>query len=182
MGCLVAHLLLIFGCVVLIAMAIVTLPEGRAVSILPTVIAGQPVSFFLSPEALWLLGFGLAPAALACAASTPPMQPRWLAVRDSRKPYRRIGCSRATGRRGFLISWEIMGLGGAVMLLSERLSADSGKPVLFMLGLLEVGAVALLALCCCSPPKRAASHLRRFERQRRPILVRRPRSSLDCSF
>ena len=37
-----------------------------------------------------------------------------------------------------------MSFGGAVMILSERLSANAGRPVLFMLALLEVGAVALL--------------------------------------
>ena len=30
------------------------------------------------------------------------------------------------------------------MILSEKLSSDAGRPVLFMLGLLEVGAIALL--------------------------------------
>ncbi len=45
---------------------------------------------------------------------------------------------------GFLISWEIMSFGGAVMILGEKLSSDAGRPVLFMLGLLEVGAIALV--------------------------------------
>ena len=45
---------------------------------------------------------------------------------------------------GFLIAWEIMSFGGAVMILSEKLAPDAGRPVLFMLGLLEVGAIALL--------------------------------------
>ena len=44
----------------------------------------------------------------------------------------------------FLVAWELMSLGGAVMLLSERLAPSPGSPVLFMLGLLEVGSVALL--------------------------------------
>jgi hydrogenase-4 component B len=144
-GLFVAHLLLIFGCVVLIAMAIVTLPQATAVSILPTVIAGQPVSFFLSPEALWLLGFGLAPAALACAASSPADRGHagWL-FGTAASLIGALGVLGLQDGASFLISWEIMGLGGAVMLLSECLSADTGKPVLFMLGLLEVGAVALL--------------------------------------
>ena len=46
--------------------------------------------------------------------------------------------------RAFLIAWEIMSFGGAVMILSEKLSPHSGRPVLFMLGLLEIGAVALV--------------------------------------
>jgi hydrogenase-4 component B len=144
-GLFVARLLLIFGCVALIAITITTLPRATAISILPTVIAGQRVSFFLSPEALWLLGFGLAPAALACVASSPADRGRagWL-FGAAASLIGALGVLGLQDGASFLISWEIMSLAGAIMLLSERLSADSGKPVLFMLGLLEVGAVALL--------------------------------------
>ncbi len=45
---------------------------------------------------------------------------------------------------GFLIAWEIMSFGGALMVLSEGLCPNTGRPVLFMLGLLEVGALALV--------------------------------------
>ncbi len=38
-----------------------------------------------------------------------------------------------------------MSFGGAVMIFSEKLSSEVGRPVLFMLGLLEIGAVALIA-------------------------------------
>ena len=44
----------------------------------------------------------------------------------------------------FLIAWEVMSVGGAVMILTERVSKHTGVPVLFMLALLEVGAVAVL--------------------------------------
>jgi formate hydrogenlyase subunit 3/multisubunit Na+/H+ antiporter MnhD subunit len=44
----------------------------------------------------------------------------------------------------FLIAWEVMSLGGAVMILGEGHRERPGIPVLFMLGLLEVGAVAIL--------------------------------------
>ena len=44
----------------------------------------------------------------------------------------------------FLVAWEIMSLGGAVMILGEDLASETGRPVLFMLALLEVGAVALM--------------------------------------
>ena len=47
-------------------------------------------------------------------------------------------------RVSFLVAWEIMSLGGAVMILGEDLAADDGRPVLFMLGLLEAGSVALI--------------------------------------
>jgi formate hydrogenlyase subunit 3/multisubunit Na+/H+ antiporter MnhD subunit len=43
-----------------------------------------------------------------------------------------------------LVAWELMSLGGAVMLLAERLGPRAGGANLFMLALLEVGAVALL--------------------------------------
>ncbi|CUI93682.1 Hydrogenase-4 component B [Achromobacter xylosoxidans] len=43
-----------------------------------------------------------------------------------------------------LISWELMSLGAGAMLLSEGLGREAGMNVLFMLALLEVGAVALL--------------------------------------
>jgi formate hydrogenlyase subunit 3/multisubunit Na+/H+ antiporter MnhD subunit len=44
----------------------------------------------------------------------------------------------------FLIAWELMSFGGAVMILGEDLTPERGRPVLFMLGLLEAGAVALI--------------------------------------
>ena len=37
-----------------------------------------------------------------------------------------------------------MSLGGAVMLLGENLATERGRPALFMLALLEAGAVALI--------------------------------------
>ncbi len=43
-----------------------------------------------------------------------------------------------------LIAWEVMSLGGAVMILSDDLGPASGRAVLFMLALLEAGAVALV--------------------------------------
>ena len=61
---------------------------------------------------------------------------------------------------GFLIAWEIMSFGGAVMILSERLAPDAGRPVLFMLGMLEVGAVALLVAVLLLA---VAGHCLRFE-------------------
>ena len=44
----------------------------------------------------------------------------------------------------FLVAWEIMSLGGAVMILGENLAVETGRPVLFMLALLEAGAVAMI--------------------------------------
>ncbi|HTV28690.1 MAG TPA: proton-conducting transporter membrane subunit [Xanthobacteraceae bacterium] len=142
----VARVFLSAGCVTAIAAAIIGLPEGISATELPTVIAGEPVRFLLTPDALWLLGFGLAPAALACAVSTPSRRSHggWL-FGAAMSLIGALGVFGLQDGASFLIAWEIMSLGGAVMILSEKLASDAGRPVLFMLGLLEVGAVALVA-------------------------------------
>jgi hydrogenase-4 component B len=143
---LVTRVLLFAGCVTAIVAAIIGLPEGIPATNLPTVIAGEPVRFLLTPDALWLLGFGLAPAALACAVSTPsrPNQSGWL-FGAAMSLIGALGVFGLQDGATFLIAWEIMSLGGAVMILSEKLAPEVGRPVLFMLGLLEVGAIALVA-------------------------------------
>jgi hydrogenase-4 component B len=144
-GLIVARALLFVGSVAGIAAVLLALPHSPAAVALPTALAGESVSFHMSPDALWLFGFGLAPAALAGALATPARQGHagWLFGAGTSL----IGALGVFGLRegaGFLIAWEIMSFGGAVMILSEKLSPQSGRPVLFMLGLLEIGAVALL--------------------------------------
>ena len=140
-----SRLLLALGCVAGICAALLALPDGAATISLPTQLAGGAVTFQLTPAGAWLFGFGLAPAALACALATPVHQSRsgWLFGAAASL----IGALGVFGVRdgaGFLIAWELMSFGGALMILSEKLSADAGRPTLFMLGLLEIGAVALL--------------------------------------
>lgn len=144
-GLFAARVLLFFGCIAGILSAVLVLPGGSPAIVLPTQLAGQPVVFRLSPDALWLFAFGLAPAALACALATPARRRRagWLFGAAASL----IGALGVFGLQdgiAFLIAWEIMSFGGAVMILSERLSDRVGQPVLFMLGLLEVGALALI--------------------------------------
>ncbi len=140
-----ARALLLLGSIAGICAAIIALPAGTALAALPTMLAGAPVSFQLTPDAAWLLGFGLAPAALACALATPARsgRPGWL-FGAAMSLIGALGVFGVRDGAAFLIAWEIMSFGGALMILSERLSADAGRPVLFMLGLLEVGAVALV--------------------------------------
>ncbi len=140
-----ARALLLLGSIAGICAAIIALPAGTALAALPTMLAGAPVSFQLTPDAAWLLGFGLAPAALACALATPARsgRPGWL-FGAAMSLIGALGVFGVRDGAAFLIAWEIMSFGGALMILSERLSADTGRPVLFMLGLLEVGAVALV--------------------------------------
>jgi hydrogenase-4 component B len=140
-----ARFLLFLGCLAGIAAAVLTLPGGTADVTLPTALASETVHFKVSPEGLWLLGFGLTPAALACALATPAGQGKggWL-FGAAMSLIGALGVFGTGEGIAFLIAWEIMSFGGAVMILSEGLASEIGRPVLFMLGLLEVGAVALL--------------------------------------
>ena len=143
----IVRLLLFCGCGAVIAAVITSLPESTVAISLPTTLGGLPVKFVLPPDALWLLGFGLAPAALACAVSTPSQsgQGGWL-FGAATSLIGAVGVFGLQDGASFLVAWEVMSLGGAVMILSEKLSLPVGRPVLFMLGLLEVGAVALVAV------------------------------------
>jgi len=144
-GTLIARALLFLGSVVGILAALLALPGCTSTVVLPTKLAGESVPFGMSPEALWLFGFGLAPAALAGALATPAREGRsgWL-FGAAMSLIGALGVFGLENGAGFLIAWEIMSFGGAVMILSEKLTPQVGRPVLFMLGLLEIGAVALI--------------------------------------
>ena len=90
------------------------------------------------------MGFGLPAAILAAWLGTPGQgQSSWIFGAAASL----IGALGVFGLQDavtFLIAWEVMSLGGAVMLLGEKLSADAGEPTLMMLALLEAGAVALI--------------------------------------
>jgi hydrogenase-4 component B len=140
-----ARLLLVLGCFAGVAAALLALPGGTAAVALPTRLAGEAVAFQLRPDAAWLMGFGLVPAILACWLASPALQARggWL-FGAALSLIGALGVFGLDNGAGFLIAWEVMSLGGAVMLLGERRPTTTGRSVLFMLALLEVGAVALL--------------------------------------
>jgi len=125
--------------------AAISLIQGAAALTLPLALAGETVRLHYSPEALWLLGFGLIPAGLAVALCTPirPGRPAWL-VGAALSLLGALGIFGLQDVYSFLIAWELMSLGGAVMILSEHTSLTAGRGTLFMLALLEVGAVAIL--------------------------------------
>jgi hydrogenase-4 component B len=144
-GSILARALLFVGSAAGVLATLLALPDGTPIVTLPTRLAGVAISFQVSPDGLWLLGFGLVPAALACALATPARQGRagWL-FGAAMSLIGALGVFGVRDGAGFLIAWEIMSFGGAVMILSEKLAPDAGRPVLFMLGLLEVGAIALV--------------------------------------
>jgi hydrogenase-4 component B len=121
------------------------LPQGSGVLTLTIALADQPVRLQYAPEALWLMAFGLLPAALAVALCTPlrASRPGWL-VGAALSLIGALGVFGVQDGYSFLIAWELMSLGGAVMILAEHVSPETGRSTLYMLALLEVGAVAIL--------------------------------------
>lgn len=132
------------GILAFLAGALVALPGGTAPAALPFGLPGARWHFALAPEALWLLGFGLLPALATAIAGTPGPKRRQWAFGLAMSLLGALGVAGIQDAAGFLIAWEVMSLGGAVMLLGEALDRSHGKASLQMLGLLEVGAVALL--------------------------------------
>ncbi|MDD2861670.1 MAG: proton-conducting transporter membrane subunit [Acidiphilium sp.] len=142
----VGRILVALGCGCGIAAAILALPDGTKMVQLPFLsIADSATGFRLQPAALWLMGFGLAPALFVALLGSP-------AGRGGRTwlfgmAFSLLGSLGVFGLQNgaqFLIAWELMSLGGAAMVLGEGLAEGPGHRVLFMLGLLEVGAVGLL--------------------------------------
>jgi hydrogenase-4 component B len=143
-----ARALLGLGGVALLVLVATTLPGGTAPIQTALGIGPDGAVFILAPQALWLMGFGLVAAILAVWLGTPaPRQRAWI-FGAAASLIGALGVFGLQDAASFLIAWEIMSLGGAVMVLGEGLgrtrAPDVGRPVLFMLALLEVGAVALL--------------------------------------
>jgi hydrogenase-4 component B len=143
-GATFARLLLVLGGSAVIALITTTLPQGSAPIQTPFGIGPWSAVFQLSPQALWLMGFGFAGAILASWLGTPARgQAMWI-FGAAASLIGALGVFGLQDAVSFLVAWEIMSLGGAVMILGENLAIDSGRPVLFMLALLEAGAVALI--------------------------------------
>ena len=143
-GARVARALLAAGGAALIVLIATTLPGGTAPLHTALGIGPAGAVFRLSPQALWLMGFGLAGAILAALLGTPaPRQPAGI-FGAAASLIGALGVFGLQDAVGFLVAWEIMSLGGAVMILGEGLASETGRPVLFMLALLEAGAVALV--------------------------------------
>ncbi len=143
-GLMAARILLAAGAAVLIVAALVTLPMGLGPVITGLGIPPAGSVFVLRPEALWLMGFGLPGVLLAVWLGTTSAQDRGWIFGVAASLIGALGVFGMQDAVTFLIAWEIMSLGGAVIILGERLSEDRGRPVLFMLALLEAGSVALL--------------------------------------
>ena len=135
------------GCAVGLAYSVWGWVHPPSTASLHIFLADTPVRFQLDNAALWLLFFGLLPALFAAglgtASASPDSKRYWLAGLAATL-LGALGVFGLQDSMSFLIAWEVMSLGGAAMILGERLSADREGPTLFMLALLEVGSVAIL--------------------------------------
>jgi formate hydrogenlyase subunit 3/multisubunit Na+/H+ antiporter MnhD subunit len=142
-----ARIGLVCGCGAGIAWSVRGLSGTNAVLFLGFRVADTPVRFHLDSGGCWLLLFGLLPAIFASGLGTTalskPAGRYWLAGL-SMTLVGTLGVFGMQDAMSFLVAWEVMSVGGAVMILTERVSKHVGGPVLFMLALLEVGAVAVL--------------------------------------
>lgn len=147
-GCLLrpARWLLALGAATMVACALTALPELTPPIAMALGPAAHGSVFQMDAQALWLAGFGYAVAAIACLLGTPSRGARGWIAGVAIAMIGALGVFGLHDTASFLIAWELMRLGGACLLLSEKLGGESfGEANLFMLGLLEVGAVALLA-------------------------------------
>ncbi len=139
-----ARALIVVGALLLLGLAVSSVSSG--VPPVQTFLGMGPdgARFALSPDALWLFGFGLPGAALAAWLGTPSPRKRTWTFGVAASLVGALGVFGMQDAVSFLVAWEIMSLGGAVMILGEDLAPDSGRPVLLMLALLEAGSVALM--------------------------------------
>ena len=136
------RMLLALGCVLAALGALYGLPAGTAQLVLLHS-GAWPLRFRVDAAALWLMLPALLPAAFACLLGGAGRRRGW-AAGAALSLLGALGVSGLQDGASFLVAWELMGFGGAWMLLCEHRSTQSGHDNLFMLSLLEVGAVALL--------------------------------------
>ena len=121
-----ARALLALGGIALLALVGKTLPTGSA-PIQTALGIGLPgATFALSPDALVAHGLRPAGAILAAWLGTPaPRQSAWI-FGGALSLIGALGVFGLQDAVSFLIAWEIMSLGGAVMILGENLSIGEG--------------------------------------------------------
>lgn len=141
-----ARIGLLLGCCSGIGGCLLTLPGPSSLLSFHFNLADTLVQFRLSAGALWLLLFGLLPALFVCGLNAPAKvhtSASWLAGL-ALTLLGALGVFGMQNAMSLLIAWEVMSVGGAVMILGEAIPDRDGKPVLFMLSLLEVGSASIL--------------------------------------
>jgi len=141
-GTALPRLLLAAGCALAALGALWGLPEGGASQTL-LLLGNSPVVFQPDAAALWLMLPALLPAFFASLLGGTVHARGW-AAGAALSLLGALGVYGLQDGASFLIAWEVMGFGGALMLLADHRSVQAGRDNLFMLALLEVGGVALL--------------------------------------
>lgn len=123
------------------------LPDGSATGVMWP-LGDVAVTWQLQPSAAWLLFWG---GLAALAAFLSPGRAQNPAIWMAGAAVALLGSLGVAGLQegvSFLIAWEFLSFGGAIMLLADGLqdAQRGGQANLYMLALLEIGAVALL-LC-----------------------------------
>lgn len=140
----IARVALALGCGAALVAAVMTLPSGSPAVRLALGLPGTGATFSIEPSAAWLLVFGLLAAIPTVWVGSPSKGSTGWCFGAAAALIGALGIFGVQDGVSFLVAWELMSLGGALMILSERMAAETGRPVLFMLALLEVGSVALM--------------------------------------
>ena len=142
-----ARIGIVLGCITGIIACLIGMTAPSVAASFGFRLSDTLIQFHIDTGGHWLLLFGLIPAAFAAGlnttASTKPSKRYWLAGL-AMTLLGSLGVFGLQDSLSFLIAWEVMSIGGAVMILGEGVSPHTGSPMLFMLSLLEVGAVAVL--------------------------------------
>ena len=134
--------LLALGCASAALGALLALPAGSAPITLMQ-FGDWQVRWQADAAALWLMLPAPLPALFASLLGGAAAARGW-AAGAAMSLLGALGVFTLRDGASVLIAWELMGLGGAVMLLAEHRNTQAGHDNLFMLALLEVGGVALL--------------------------------------
>jgi formate hydrogenlyase subunit 3/multisubunit Na+/H+ antiporter MnhD subunit len=142
-----ARIWVVLGCISGICACLTSISGTPTAASFGFRVSDTVIHFRIDAGGYWLLLFGLVPALFAAGlnttASTKPAMRYWLAGL-SLTLLGALGVFGFQDSMSFLIAWEVMSVGGAVMILGEGVSKHTGGPMLFMLSLLEVGAVAIM--------------------------------------
>ena len=152
----IAWISLLVGVGSSLAAMIVSLPSGTGVYALAEV-GGTQVSFHVDPAALWLM----VPAELGAlgAILVSRQRPALWHGAIATVLLGALGVIGLANGAYLLISWELMSLGTAAAVLSTNRDRLAARAVLGMLGLLEIGSVALIGAVALLAPHLSFTYL-----------------------
>lgn len=145
---------LAFGCLILAIASFMMLITGTVKIPLFIHLVHQEIYFYFNTSATWLLLFGSITSFFVCLLGSTEQclsKRRFWLIGLGMSFFGALGVFGLQDATSFLIAWELMSLGGAVVIFGESLSASTQQAVFYMLALLEVGAVAILLglMTCC---------------------------------